>query len=46
MKDRKEKIWKRLGEENLAVSQISVYSDRIWSGDLGMGRKGGDREIR
>lgn len=46
MKDRKEKVWRRVGEEKLAVSQVSVYIDRIWSGDLGMGRKGGDGKIR
>lgn len=46
MKDRKEKVWRRLGEENLTVPQVSMYIDRIWSGDLRMGRKGGDGKIR
>jgi len=38
---REKKVWKGLGEEIMAVRQISVDSTRIWGRDMEMERKRG-----
>lgn len=36
----KKKIWKRLGEENVAVRQINLVSNELWGRGMSVAREG------
>ena len=44
MRDREEKVWRRLGKKNENVRLASRKCSRLWGGDMGLERVGRDRE--